>query len=338
MESRDDTIQIYTQDAVAALRFYNLPPGVTVRLISLSENATFIVSAERPLGILRLYLSNAGKMAAIRSELAWIETLRRDGAVSTPAILPTINGDLVATFTTDHANRVCVLFEYVPGCEIAEHSPDTYRMVGQIAAQLHTHSRSWQRPPDFHRRTWNLETILGTGTEWGDWRNGPGLNRDSTALLEQTEQMIRDRLAGYAVEADRGGLVHCDLRAANLMVDPQQQIWVIDFDDCGFSWFLWDLCSTTTFIEHLPEVDDIVDAWLAGYQQVRPLLATDIAVIPDLVMLRRLHIFAWLGSHPQSDLAQSLKGAYCAETCQVALRYRSGEFLRRGQNVKVLRV
>jgi len=327
VNARDENIEIYTRHAIAALSHYDLPASSTARLISLSENATFIVKDEKPLGVLRIYLSNAGRPDAIRSELAWIDALRGDGAVDTPAIRRTRNNDVIARFEIDGESRVCSLFEYVPGSEITDHTPATYETVGRIAAQIHSHSRHWQRPADFTRRTWDLEAILGEGAEWGDWRDGPGLDENSRNLLERTEAVVRQRLANYTVDGDRGGLAHCDLRAANLMIGEDGRIWAIDFDDCGFSWFLWDLCSTTTFIEHLPEVDGVAAGWLKGYQTVRKLSADDLKVVPDLVMLRRLHIFAWLGSHPQSDLAQSLKETYCPATCEVAQKYLDGNFL-----------
>lgn len=327
MDMRDENIELYRRHAVAALDHYDLPAGAMLRLISLSENATFIVEGEQPLGILRMYLSNAKRLAAVRSELAWIEALRRDAAVDTPGVLRTRDGDTLACFAIDGTERVCAMFEYIPGTELSDHDPRTYGQVGRIAALLHEHGKRWARPAGFVRKIWDLETILGKDADWGDWRAGPGLAPESRVLLERTEQLIRQRLGEYPVSADRGGLVHCDLRAANLMIDPDGRIWAIDFDDCGISWFLWDLCSTTTFIEHLPKVDDIVQAWLTGYRQVRQLGEEDIGIIPDLVMLRRLHIFAWLGSHPASDLANTLRGTYCAATCDVARQYLDGRFL-----------
>ena len=35
---------------------------------------------------------------------------------------------------------------------------------------------------------------------------------------------------------------------------------VIDFDDCGFSWYLYDLGSSLSFIEHLPVVPELIDS------------------------------------------------------------------------------
>ncbi len=50
---------------------------------------------------------------------------------------------------------------------------------------------------------------------------------------------------------ERFGLVHADIRLANLLVDGEH-VRVIDFDDCGFSWFMYDFATTVSFIEDHP--------------------------------------------------------------------------------------
>ena len=43
---------------------------------------------------------------------------------------------------------------------------------------------------------------------------------------------------------------------------------VIDFDDCGFSWFMYDFATTVSFFEDHPQVPDLKDAWVEGYRSV----------------------------------------------------------------------
>ena len=80
--------------------------------------------------------------------------------------------------------------------------------------------------------------------------------------------------------------MHADLRLANLIADGDD-IQVIDFDDCGFSWYLYDLACALTFLEARPDVDELVASWVAGYREVEELSAEDEAEIPTFLMLRR---------------------------------------------------
>src|SRR5262249_60354112 len=80
------------------------------------------------------------------------------------------------------------------------------------------------------------------------------------------DDTLRARLAAFGPGWDRYGLVHADTRLANLLVDGDA-VSVIDFDDSGFSWFLYDVGTSVSFFEHQPHVPALVDAWLSGYRR-----------------------------------------------------------------------
>ncbi len=65
-------------------------------------------------------------------------------------------------------------------------------------------------------------------------------------------------------------MIHGDLRLANLLIDGDR-IHIIDFDDCVQSWFLYDLSTAMSLLEHLPEAMSLIHAWLAGYNRVIPI-------------------------------------------------------------------
>lgn len=331
MEWGEDSGQEY---AAAALASYGLEPETPLRLLSLSENATFLVGENPPLGVLRVYRPEYQTDVAKRSELAWITLLRIKQIVSTPAVFPTLNGDDIVRVEIDGDARDCVLFEYIDANELATSGQantdmSVYKHVGSLVATLHRQVLEWQEPEWFERMRWNVETVLGIDAPWGDWRNAPGLSADDVTIIEQAESRLRERLASYPQTPENSGLVHGDLRTTNIMKDKRGQLWVIDFDDAGYSWLLWDLCSTTSFIEHTEELDDIVKAWLEGYTSLRPLGNHDLNVIPDLVFLRRLHLLGWVGSHQGADAAQEIGQSHVRGTVELARKYLAGQFLAR---------
>ena len=310
-----------------ALHLYPVPASATARLLSHSENSTFLVATETPFGVLRVCREGYQSPLARRSELAWISAIRENGVVRTPQPLPGANGELLQFVEVDGEERPVSMFEYIPGVELGDDDMESFAVVGSIAARMHGHVESWERPTWFERPTWDLESIFGPGAPWGDWRSGLGLTAEGRVRLEHVESRIREGLTGYSPDATNFGLIHGDLRAANLIVDARHDIWVIDFDDCGFGWLLWDLCSTTTFIEHADNIDEVVKAWIAGYTAVRSLDDRDIAAIPHLVMLRRMHVLAWLGTHSQSDAAKAFGETYAEETLDLADLYMKDDYL-----------
>ena len=85
---------------------------------------------------------------------------------------------------------------------------------------------------------------------------------------------------------------------------------VIDFDDCGFGWYMYDAATPISFHEHESKVPELIENWKIGYRRVTPLLTVDEAEIPTFVMLRRLLLVAWIGSHHETDLATSMGRPY----------------------------
>jgi Ser/Thr protein kinase RdoA (MazF antagonist) len=115
--------------------------------------------------------------------------------------------------------------------------------------------------------------------------------------------------------------VHADLRLANLLVDGER-ITVIDFEDCGFSWYLYDLACALTFNEGRPDVRELIEAWVAGYREVQPLSRADEEEIDTFLMLRRVMLSAYAGLRPDTELAEQMRtDGYSGETCALAEPY-----------------
>jgi Ser/Thr protein kinase RdoA (MazF antagonist) len=112
------------------------------------------------------------------------------------------------------------------------------------------------------------------------------------------------------------------MRLANLLMDGST-VKVIDFDDCGFSWLLYDCATTVSFFEHTLEVPELLKAWVRGYRRIGTLSAEDENEIPTFVMLRRLLLVAWIGSHSETELAQSMGVAYTRESIPLCESYLS---------------
>ena len=139
-------------------------------------------------------------------------------------------------------------------------------------------------------------------------------------VLEAAERLVRDRLAAYGRGAARYGLIHADMRLANLLIDGGDTR-LIDFDDCGFGWFMYDFAAGISFMEEHPQVPALREAWLDGYRAVRPLDREDEVEIDSFVMLRRMALLAWAGSHSGTDLARSQATHFAAGTARLAEAY-----------------
>ena len=330
----------YTPEVVTGLQhmiagglpLWGLSPVARITLLNLSENATYALEdaeSGREL-ILRVHRVGWSSEQEIRSELAWIEALHRDGVIETALPLPGRNGDLVQLLVPVDAGepRHAVAFSRLAGSEpsTAKGAGPWFERLGAISARMHAHARAWTLPSGFQRRRWDFEAMVGSRAYWGDWRAAIGLTAAGTTVLERALTLIARRLKEFGTGRERFGLVHADLRLANLMVDgPRLQI--IDFDDCGFSWFMYDFATAVSFIEHEPAVPDLLRSWLSGYCRQQPLSAQERAEIPTFVALRRILLSAWLASHAEIPFARQFGPAYTAGTVHIAQQLLDGNLL-----------
>ncbi|MFD1931993.1 MULTISPECIES: phosphotransferase enzyme family protein [Nonomuraea] len=306
--------------ARAALERYDVSPAATATLINVSENATFRVDDPETGGrsILRVHRLGYHSAAAIGSELDWLEALRREEGVRTPAVIEAADGAKVV----GAGGRNVVMFAFLPGAEPREDRlVDGFKQLGAVTARMHRHAVRWRRPEGFTRFAWDWDAAFGAEARWGRWRDGVGVDGEAHAVLRRLEDRLRERIARYGRSPERFGLIHADMRLANLLDDGGPEPSVIDFDDCGFGWHVYDLAAALSFIEHEPVVPELIDAWLDGYRSEEPFTAEDEREIWTFILFRRLLLVAWIGSHQGVDIARELGEGYTRGACDLADRY-----------------
>ena len=316
----DAPLPLLQKLAEQSLGLWDIPDGASVRLINVSENTTYLVEAEGYKSVLRIHRDGYHTRRAIECELVWIKALGADGGVRTPGFHLGRNGDPIQTGHVEgiEAPRHMVLFHFVDGTapdETTDLSPG-FSELGRIAARCHDHVKTWKKPQPFNRLTWDVEAVFGARPTWGDWRDAPNLTPEMRRLLERVETTIRTRLAAFGKAPDRYNLIHADMRLANLLVDGDTTR-LIDFDDCGFGWFLYDFAAAISFIEDDPRVPDLKEAWLEGYQSLRNMPSEDVAEIDTFIMLRRMALLAWIGSHIEAPEPQALAPDFAANTVKL---------------------
>lgn len=310
----------YEPFARAALPRYGLE-NARLSLLSFSENATYLAELNDERVVLRVHRPDYNGPAEVESELAWMESVRMTSSIRTPELRRARDGSSVIAVILGDEERLVDVFEFIPGISAEdEESGISFRELGAITAALHHHVQSWVPPARFVRFRWDLDSMIGNAARWGDWRDAPNLTASDREVIEAAERVIRERIDRFGTSPDRFGLVHSDLRMSNLIVH-EGEIIVIDFDDCGWSWFLTDLAAVTTWNEATPGAHSTIEEWLRGYLSVGQLDDAAIAEIPTFIMLRRLTVTAWLGTHPESEPAQTLAAHFASETASLARRY-----------------
>ncbi len=317
--------QILTEKARS---FFALTDDDRATLINHSENMTYRI--DRVNGeklIMRVHREGYQSFETILSEIAWMKALQSDTGILTPQVLPGINGKLIQRVSAPQiGKRNCVLINWIDGKMPQESGElkdllEPFTQLGEISARLHQHAISWKRPKIFTRQRWDYKGTIGERPIWGGYLEGRDLSDEDKKLLKKCANLIKRRLEKFGSYPNRFGLIHADLRLANLLIH-QGNIRVIDFDDCGLGWFLYDIGAALSFMEEREDVAELVEAWVKGYLRVRHLTTEEIDEIPTFIMLRRLTLLGWTASRSQTGgLASELGQAFSKGTCQLAGKY-----------------
>lgn len=324
-----ENIELFDEIARRALVKYGMEKTDEVKLIVLSENATYLIKNKETGvkdGVLRVSRPGYHTLEELDSEMKWLRQINEYTPLIVANPLKGLDGKNIQNVEGPDGNSYfCVICEFLPGDAPDEDNEERmvrqFKYLGETTAYLHRQTEIWNGTTKLSRIDWNYDTIIGANAAWGDWRAFPGMTKEAEVYLSDISEIIKKRLTRYGKTENNYGLIHADLRLSNLLLEGEQ-IKVIDFDDCGFGWHLHDLASALSFIETKPVVPKLVNAWLSGYKKVLPFTDTDFEEIDTFIMMRRLQLTAWLGSHQESGPAKDFSIGWMEGTMELAERYK----------------
>jgi Ser/Thr protein kinase RdoA (MazF antagonist) len=148
---------------------------------------------------------------------------------------------------------------------------------------LHEHASQFRIPESFVRPRWDHGGLFGRDAETdAGWDR---LTRRQQRLFEAVGERAGEVMERLGTGRSVFGLIHADLIFSNVLFH-RGEACAIDFDDCGFGYFLYDLAILLDRIEMREDYPALRSALLDGYRQVRPLAGEHEAYL-DLFLLSR---------------------------------------------------
>jgi Ser/Thr protein kinase RdoA (MazF antagonist) len=150
-------------------------------------------------------------------------------------------------------------------------------------ARLHQQASRYRIPQTFVRPRWDHHGLFDRDaqTQVG-WDR---LTRRQKRLFETVGERLGEIMERLGTDRDVFGLIHADLIFSNVMFH-RGEARPIDFDDCGFGYFLYDIAILLDRIEMREDYAALREAFLEGYRQIRSLTAEHEAYL-DLFLLAR---------------------------------------------------
>ncbi|MGH2873187.1 MAG: phosphotransferase enzyme family protein, partial [Solirubrobacteraceae bacterium] len=308
--------------ARAALALFGLGNRARLELMRYGENTTYRVHAERRSFALRLARPGYHTAAGVASELAWMESLRQRG-ITTPAAVAGADGELAQHVALgDGSTQLAVAFEWVDGVPLSQvQALDPWNRLGALMAEVHQHAEGWSPPPGFARPAWDLDALVGDRPRWGTPVPDGVWSASDRRVLLSARGAVAERVGLFGTEPERFGLIHTDLGFENVLVQADGSAVVIDFDDCGPSWYLYDIASVLYPLEGSPGFESRRDALTAGYRTRRQLPEDELAELPTFLMCRRLVTLGWTFSRPDTGHARRQRPRRLATSPAAARRF-----------------
>jgi Ser/Thr protein kinase RdoA (MazF antagonist) len=265
--------------------------GQLGRLIRNRENAVFEMSLPSGRAALRLHRQGYQNEAAIRSELWWCRALA-DAGIPVAAPLPDLAGGLLHPLIGGRFASVLTWIEGAPLGEVGrpfdaprETVLARYRSLGRLLASLHSATDALVLPDWFQRPHWDVAGFTGEAPVWGRFWDHPAARPEEAAILRDARAFLRERLTDLAVHGDFG-LIQADPLRENVFV-ADERLALIDFDDSGFGFRLYDLGVALRQNLAEPDYPAIRDALIEGYG------GADVETVEVMVLARLCASVGW---------------------------------------------
>jgi Ser/Thr protein kinase RdoA (MazF antagonist) len=121
------------------------------------------------------------------------------------------------------------------------------------------------------------------------------------ARVKKLISIIRKAQLELGHSSDTFGLIHGDLHQENYFFH-QGQVRAIDFDDCGYGHYLYDLAVTLFNLDEQENIPDLRQSLLEGYRSIRPLSVHYERYLDVFMNLRELQMMLWvieMRDHPE---------------------------------------
>lgn len=304
-------------------------------LIKHRENAVYCVQkADGERFALRVHRANYHSDASLESELTWMRALDAAG-IGVPTPIATLNGQNFVSVSVEDLPepRQVDLLAWVDGEQIGsvedglgddvgviEH---IYSEIGRVAAKVHNQAVSWEVPAEYERHAWDIDGLLGENPFWGPFWELEALTEEQRGLILEAREKIREGLTAFGQGAEDYSMIHADFVPENFLVDGDK-VSIIDFDDAGFGWHLFEIATALYFIQGDPSYEIARDALIQGYREFRPLSDEKLASLPLFMAARSLTYLGWVHTRSETETAVELTPMLIEMCCDAVNKYLQG--------------
>ena len=282
-----EKIDYFSNIAYEAMQYWGIPKGSALTLINYTENATFKVCHKEDRWIIRIHRLWYTDKDAVLSEMDWLNALSE--VIRIPMPILTINNEYIIEIDTKFGKRVVDCFSFEEGNALTFNDKVNFEELGRIIAKMHVVSEKYKRPNHYKRIDWDLDKTFSANNNFhNEWYiDNQYLSENEKHWISSAVSIISSKLKKYGKNYKNYGLIHSDCRFANILNNDGKYI-LLDFDDFGEGWYVYDLASVFGFNEDHPYIREASRRLISGYREIRKLSKVDEELFDAFLLFRRI--------------------------------------------------
>lgn len=290
------------------------PEQVPLAFVKMRENTVF--RADTPDGPIALRLHRPGyrSLQEVSAESEFIEVLANAG-FPVVRLVQTLTGSFTAVVSDGETEAIVDAQRWLEGSkQLGDTENDEandaledkhFEALGAIAARMHQVAEQLSGTRTFAREPWDAEGLVGQNALWGDALTIPGLDDQGRQQLLRTRAIMLERLEQFGTSPQVYGTIHADFTPENVLVHGEELV-VIDFDDFGDGWYLFDLATVLFWFVKHPAYQSYRAALLRGYREQRELSLEQESLIDLFLVARGYTYLGWAATRPETDTSAFL--------------------------------
>ena len=273
-----------------ALSLWNL--NNKYELIAFRENVTYKTFNYDGLQlVLRFHRKNYSSREEINSELIWLNALNEE-KINVPKPVKSVNRKFIEKVNDQYVSALT----WLRGSPLTKLNSDEkfllnnkiFFNLGKELAKIHLFSDRWNKKQTLKRRKWNVEGLLGDYPLWDKFWCNPKLTGDQKKRIILMRNKCHEILENNLTNLDYG-LIHADAVRDNVLYN-KNMVSLIDFDDSGYGFRLFDLA--TTLLYYLEDKNFLIikNQLIKGYLSIKSL---NLELLDIFILIRSFTYVGW---------------------------------------------
>jgi Ser/Thr protein kinase RdoA (MazF antagonist) len=252
-------------------------------------NTTFRLDCNQGRYLVRIH--RARTRTAVASELAWLEALAHETTVPVQTPQRSIDGKMIVVgeYIGGQEPYPVTVLSWLNGHILTQDQRSSHHFyrLGQLVAKLHHHAQHWAPSVKLNRPIYDAASVLEF-----DSVSSNQLSENVRGHLQRLHEQLQKVEQRLGKSSDQFGLIHSDLSFGNVLFTTDA-VLPIDFDDCGFGYYLYDLAVILAGPWERPGFRQRRNALLQGYREICELPDEHLTLVPTFMAMRAASLGQW---------------------------------------------